>query len=334
MKSRMSDAAVLRATRNCLKSNYGITGDLKRLPGENLNYLVTTGAGRQYVAKLVDEDMPSDIISLAAEVIGHALGKVAELELPKILENKNGNIETRIKSDINKPIRLHVMEFLTGNVLHGITDISEKLLADSGRILARFDLALADFDHPAAHRNHRWNLAKANQHRDSIRLLSGPEQRELLSWAFDTWERKAAARFHELPHQVIHGDAFTENLLVRDDKVTGLVDFGDCCYNPTICELAICLTYLMMEREDPVPTAAVITRGYHEVRPLSEAELDVLLPLVCGRLAVTLAVSAERKLIDPDNPNWFEGEGPARRLIRKLRSTGIDAARDHLARLL
>ena len=330
----MSNAYVLRVIRECLKANYGITGKLKRLSGENLNYLVTTATGRKYVAKLVDEDMPSEVVSLTAELIEYAIRKGVEFELPKIMENKNGNIETRINIDSNEAIHMHLMQFIEGTVLHDITDISDSLLSDSGRVLAVLDSALADFDHPAAHRNHRWNLATAGQHRDSIRLLGEPEQRELLGWAFDTWERKAAANFHELPHQVIHGDAFSENLLVRGERVTGLVDFGDCCYNPTICELAICLAYLMMKRGDPVPTAALITRGYHEVRPLSAAELDVLLPLVCGRLAVTLAVSAQRKLIDPDNPNWFEDEGPARRLIRKLRSVGVDAARDRLARLL
>jgi len=110
-----------------------------------------------------------------------------------------------------------------------------------------------------------------------------------------------------------------ENILVRGDQVTGLVDFGDSCSNPTICDLAICLAYIMMDREDPLETAAIVTRAYHETRPLTEAEFSVLLPLVCGRLATSIAISASRRTIDPDNPNWFGSEESSRDLLQKLR---------------
>lgn len=41
--------------------------------------------------------------------------------------------------------------------------------------------------------------------------------------------------------------------------------------------------------------------------------------LVCGRLAASISVSHERRLIDPDNPNWFSSEQPAWQLLAQLR---------------
>ena len=41
------------------------------------------------------------------------------------------------------------------------------------------------------------------------------------------------------------------NILVRGDRVTGLVDFGDSCFNPAVCDLAICLSYVMMGQDNP-----------------------------------------------------------------------------------
>ncbi|MGD2127990.1 MAG: phosphotransferase [Lysobacterales bacterium] len=290
-----------------LGAEYGLEGELDRLSGENLNYRLTTPDGRRYVLKIVDEHMPVETVQMEHEAIEHALRAGFELKLPQIIETESGNIETRIKKPINGADRLHLMEFVPGTPMDVLPDISEKLLFDVGRSLASFDRAMEDFDHPAAHRHHRWNLAEADRHRDGIGIVNDPEKQQLLSWAFDTWVA-AMPTVRRLPHQFIHGDGHDENILAEGDRVTGLVDFGDCCHNPTICELAICLSYLMMREGDPVEIARTVIRGFHEVRPVSRDELDALYPLICGRLAVSLVVANKRKAIDPDNPNWFGGE--------------------------
>ena len=127
----------------------------------------------------------------------------------------------------------------------------------------------------------------------------------------------------DLPQQVMHGDANRSNFLVRNDSIVGLIDFGDCCYNPRICELASCLAYLMMDHEDPLMVAATVTSAYTEAVILSEAELDVLFPLVCGRLAVSVCMATARKAEQPDHPNWFESLEPSLALLRKLRDIGM-----------
>ncbi len=70
--------------------------------------------------------------------------------------------------------------------------------------------------------------------------------------------------------------------MVQGDRVSGLVDFGDSCFNPTVCDLAICLAYMMMDRADPMAAAAVVIEAYNDEIELSEEELAVLFPLVCG----------------------------------------------------
>jgi Ser/Thr protein kinase RdoA (MazF antagonist) len=133
-----------------------------------------------------------------------------------------------------------------------------------------------------------------------------------------------------LPQQFIHGDAHDDNILVDAGRVTGLLDFGDSGFNPTICELATCLPYLMMGRDDPLDIAASILAGYHSTRPLSDAEISVLMPLVCGRLAVTVSMAAERRQIDPSHPAWFISEQGAWDLLAFLRAMGIRQVLKHL----
>lgn len=187
-----------------------------------------------------------------------------------------------------------------------------------GFTLATFHQALRGFDHPAAHRNHRWNLVEAGQHRDKIQLLKDPEKQVLLGWGFDCWEAVRGA-LDSLPWQFIHGDMNPENLMGEGDRVTGLVDFGDACFNPTVCDLAIGLAYPMMDTDNAMSAMEIFLSGYQEVRELSEAEHQVLLPLVVGRLVTSIAISTERRGIDPDNPNWFGGEAGAWALLDSLR---------------
>jgi Ser/Thr protein kinase RdoA (MazF antagonist) len=210
------------------------------------------------------------------------------------------------------------MSFVHGSVLENVSDISGNLLKNTGKTLARFDAALAGFDHPALHRTHRWSLAEAGRHRRHLTLIENAAQRDLVSWAFERWG-SARDVLADLPQQVIHGDANPENLLVDGEAITGLVDLGDCLYTARACEPAIAIAYLMMEKEDPLAVADAVIEGYASVVDLDPAERDVLLPLACGRLAVTVCMATYRQTLDPGNANWFVSLAPALRLLEKLR---------------
>jgi len=315
----MNPSEVEKRVLQCLSEHYGLRGALKRLSGENLNYLLTLESGVRYVVKVVDEDMPSAVVEMESEAMKYAVSVGFPLKLPEIIENYNKNIETGIKIRTKGLNRLRVSHYIEGVEIESISDISTKMIFDVGKIIAEFNLVMKDFNHPAAHRNHRWNVAEAGQHRGEIGLVENPQKRALLQWGFDTWSLVKNG-LQDLPWQFIHGDLNRENILVERGQINGLVDFGDCCMNPTVCDLAIAATYFMMDQENPMEKAQALIDGYQEVRPLDQAEQAVLLPLVCGRLAASIAVSEARKLIDPGNPNWFNGEDSAWYLLDQIRS--------------
>lgn len=316
-------ATLEQAVGECLAENYGIRGELERLPGENLNFLVSLDGIKKYVFKIVDEHMPPAVVEMEFAAIEHAVRAGFQPRLPRVIANRYDHIETGINVHLNGLYRARLIEFINGTDLSAISDISENMLRSLGRTVASFDRAMLDFDHPAARRNHRWNLAEAGQHRDKIRLIAERGKRDLLVWAYAAWDG-LRERLPELPWQFIHGDAHDENVLMDGEQVTGLIDFGDCCHNPTVCDLATCLTYMMM-RGDPLRIAQGIVGAYREVRPLSAAEMQCLYPLICGRLAVSLCIANERKAIDPHNPNWFGGEGKTWQFLDQFRALGQPA---------
>ncbi|ANM29435.1 hypothetical protein ABI59_07300 [Acidobacteria bacterium Mor1] len=308
---------MLDAVRELLSGSYGVDGELKRLPGENENYSVTAGEGGRYVLKLADAGLRSDELELEHQAVEHAQAATLGVALPRIRPTKRGSIEAR--SAGAGGLRGRLLEFVSGSAwCDRETPPGTETLRALGSLLARLDLALARVSHPAAIRTHRWDLTAARQHRPKIGLVEDPARRRLLEQAFHLYGACALPRLGNLPWSLIHGDANDENILLDGDRISGLLDFGDCLHNPTVCEVAIALAYVMLEREDPVEAGAAMVGGYHSVRPLSADELAVLYPLICGRLGTTVTVAAERRQIDPDHPNWFVSEGPAWRLLEKL----------------
>ena len=235
----------------CLAENYGLDGTLTRLSGENLNYLLTRINGDRLVVKIVDDDMPAEVVEMESEALKHAASSGFRLKLPEIMENFHKKIETGIKIRINILERLRILQFINGIEIENIADISDEMLENVGKTIAGFDRAMRGFTHPAAYRSHRWNLAEAGQHMDKLKLVGDPEERMLLQWGFDQWLR-VEKMLQGLPWQFIHGDLNRENILVENGRVNGVVDFGDACMNPTVCDLAIALAYFMMDQENPL----------------------------------------------------------------------------------
>ena len=319
----MGNGAIESAIGEWLFRYYGLRGRLERLGGENLNYLVSGQAGEKFVFKAVDEAQAEESAAMEFELLEHARNAGFCRELPFIIKNYKDNIDSGIHIPLIGEYRARVLSLVSGITLENLRDISIEMLVDTGKCLAEFNRAVAGFDHPALHRGHQWELPRAGQHRDKLDSVADPEMRSLAAWAFGLWD-EVKDGLNELPQQVIHGDANPENILAADGRITGLVDFGDTCYNPRICELAICISYVMMDHDDPLEAAAAVLAGYAESCELLEDELAVLFPLVCTRLAVSICMASARLEIDADNPNWFTSLEPAGRLLRRLYEIGAE----------
>ena len=80
----------------------------------------------------------------------------------------------------------------------------------------------------------------------------------------------------QLPLLPIHGDFQRFNLLWNDDRITGIVDFDFCRRDALIADLAPLLVPFMPL--EPGQAAALLA-GYQAVRPLTERERMLLMPM-------------------------------------------------------
>ena len=301
-----------------LGDEYDLTGEILRLPGENRNFQIDTPNGERFILKIAGENLFDEILELEHRIVEHVHKTGIRLGLPRSVSNKAGQPVTQYSSEDGQHLHARLLEVVPGTPWGqaGVADAHQ--LQDLGRALAALDLALANFNDPAAQRSHSWDLTAASQHRSKIALVDAPEKRRILEWMFHFYAASALPKLEKLPHSLIHSDANDENLLVQDGRVVGLLDFSDSLYNPTICELAVALAYSMLDQPQPLDSAAEILSGYHAVRPLSIVELEVLFPLICGRLCTTVAIAAERRQLDPEHPTWFVTEARAWTLLERL----------------
>ncbi|MCR9244425.1 MAG: aminotransferase class III-fold pyridoxal phosphate-dependent enzyme [bacterium] len=310
-----------------------------RLAGENENYLVTRGDER-WVLKI--ETAPTAGL-LAAEQAAMAAVQAADPQLcvPLVVQAAAGGDAASLPD--GRTARL--LGFVDGTAWRDAVEkapASAALLADLGRRLGRVALTLADLPQrlgnptieQAVERTHAWDLTAAGQHWQHVAELTEPTERAALDRAFQihgAWRHELDA----LPRGLIHGDANDENVLVAGDAVVGLLDFGDALVNPIVCDLALALAYVVQHydagrADDRLAAAAKVVAAYHAERALSPAELDVVFPLVLGRLAVTLAMCAYRRTVDANRTTWFASERSAWRALHDLVAVTPGAARQIL----
>jgi 4-aminobutyrate aminotransferase-like enzyme len=121
-----------------------------------------------------------------------------------------------------------------------------------------------------------------------------------------------------LRHAYAHNDANDYNLLVKDNAVSGLIDFGDMVYTALINNVAVACTYAMLNNKKPLDTAALVVKNYHAIYPLTVQELDLLYYLIAARLCISVTQSAYNASLDSSNEHHFITEQPAWDLLYQL----------------
>ena len=254
----------------------------RRLPSErDQNFLVTDESGQQFVLKVANTAESRDFLEAQNAVLAYlaervsfcqrVIGEIAECE---------GHL-------------VRLVTYLPGAPLAEIKPHTPGLLHDLGQKLGQLSRALADFDHPAVHRDFHWDLANGNRIvNEYAPLIEDAKLRELV----------LKCRFEpatELRRSTIHGDANDYNVLVDPESMTvsGLIDFGDMVYSYTVGDLAIAVAYVVLGEGDPRD----VIDGYRSEFVLLDEERDALWPLVRLRLAMSVCIAAHQIRKQPEN---------------------------------
>jgi Ser/Thr protein kinase RdoA (MazF antagonist) len=307
---------------------WAIDGSLRPLPSErDRNFAVSVDGDDRFVLKISNATEDRAFLELQHAAMRRLVAAGVPCQLP--VPTTGG--QDLAMTDGDRPLLARVLTWLPGRPLATIApaDRSTGLLRDLGRVMGRTTVALAGFDHPAAHRPFQWSaeegLAVIAAHGAAV---ADAGRASLLA----RWQARLAPLATMLPglrHGVIHNDANDHNILVAGDGATisGLLDLGDAVWSVTINELAVAAAYAALDTADPLATIGSVRAGFEEALPIEDPEADVLRELVALRLATSVALSAHQSRLDPDDPYLTVSEAPAWTLLGRLIETPAMAIR-------
>jgi 4-aminobutyrate aminotransferase-like enzyme/Ser/Thr protein kinase RdoA (MazF antagonist) len=327
----MSDAGRLAPftvqDASCIAAEvYNLDVTAHPLPGErDYNFYLKTEAGQAFVLKIAPADEPRALLEMQNKALKHLVAHDSSLVLPELCVTAAGKALACVTSSAGTQHLGRLLTYIPGNLFAEARPHAPELLRSLGAILGKLDRALLDFSDPAAQRILKWDLQRAVWIRDYLDHIARPERRAMVEHFLAQFEAQVLPVLPTLRTSVIHNDANDYNILVGEAhtvprQVVSLLDFGDMVQTYTVCDVAIAAAYAMMHKADPLTAAAQVVAGYHEVFPLTEAELEVLYPLICIRLCVSVVNSAYQQKVEPGHDYLTTSEQPAWALLEQLMS--------------
>ncbi len=293
---------------------FGIAATATPLPSErDQNIRLRAANGAQYVLKIANAAENRAVLDAENAVMRQLRGTGL---CPQLIATRTGD---EIGQSGGHFVRL--ITFLNGAPLGNAPSHSDALLQDFGRALATVDLALADFDHPALHRDFHCDLANASRVTTQyLPLVREAQLRGRLQMLIANYEAHAAPLLPVLRRSAIHGDANDYNVLIdrRAQRIAGIVDFGDMVVSHTVNDLAIAMAYVVLGKHDPLAAVTSVVRGYHATFALAENEIAALYTLMCMRLCVSVCLAAKQQSERPDDDYLGISQGPIRATLPKL----------------
>ena len=168
----------------------------------------------------------------------------------------------------------------------------------AARALGQYHRLVRGFDHPAFHRAHpcydyRRVDAVLKQLRQTGDIPLTGTSHEILT-RLEIHARQLAAsldRLDRLPHLVVHGDYYAENIIFQGKKVAGIVDYDQANWCARVQEVAEAMIYFAQERNArfrhivysgtlDLDAARSFLTAYVETVHLSDAEVRALPHLI------------------------------------------------------
>ncbi len=225
---------------------------------------------------------------LAEDRVLERLGKMADCEFPKRILTSSGEPFVEEGDTL-----FRLLTFLEGEFL-GSVEHNPELLNSLGRTLGIMDSTLSPCTEVVFEgRNIVWDLKHTERSLPLLSSIRDASDRSLVSYFFMQYEDHIKPVSHRFRQSLIYSDANDWNILTRGKEVTGIIDFGDMCHSWTVNEIAIGMTYVMMNKEKPLGYGLHVLEGYQAVMPLTELECDSLYYLIAARLCISVCNSAE-----------------------------------------
>lgn len=306
------------AVSDLVLEHYGLEATAQPLNGyEELNYLLTTSGGKRYIVKISNQEISFPFLQAQVSILHHLSESPVAAGFPQLIRNVREGGLSRVEAD-GHTYQLRLLNYLEGEFLVNVQERPEALYTSLGNFMGKMDQALNDFSHPAMHRHYVWDISTAADANAKLKYITDHEKRRIADYFLLQFEVNVLPVLSSLRHAYVHNDANDHNVLVKDNAIAGLIDFGDMVYTALINNVAVACTYAMLDAADPLKAASLVVKGYHAVHPLTVQEADLLYYLIAARLCISVTQSAWNGSHNTNNDHHFVTEQPAWKLLFQL----------------
>ena len=249
--------------------------EITRLNGyENINYHVRTNS-HSFIFKTYPYTKSNLSLIESENKALLFLQEPSNSRTPEPIPFKDGAYVKNIEIE-GEQLSCRLLSFLNGTfIADSAPDI--ELISSLGTFLGNLDQQLMSFDDPILRsRKCEWDIQQLHLNRKYISDISEKRNQSVVRYFFMQFEAKVQAELSELRMAYIHSDANEYNILIDQNQVSALIDFGDMVYAPLINELATAVTYMCYDKENIFDFALPLIHAYHQVIPLQEKEISLL----------------------------------------------------------
>ncbi|MFM9441311.1 aminotransferase [Streptomyces acidiscabies] len=285
-----------------LAERFGVQGDVKDLGSQqDRNYRV--GA---YVLKIANPATAVGALRAQCAVIERLAQALPDVRLPRARAGIDGDVVQWLPAGEER-LACRLLAYVPGEPIMDSRYLAPPVVARLGELAGRVVTALASAEPVEPEAGRLWDLAYAAEVIEALAPRMADQERaaRVMAAARAAW---AAVEPYagSLPVQVIHGD-LTDNNVVCDTGAdgrpmpVGVIDFGDLGPGWAVSELAVtCTSVLHHHGAGPVSVLPAV-EAFRAQRPLSDAELTVLWPLVVLRAGVLVVSGQYDASLDPGN---------------------------------
>ena len=300
-----------------LKIHAGIDSlKIKKLNGyENDNYLVKTAKTTLiaktyfYSSKNMQESLAETDILLFLQNNKH--------KTPIPIRFLDGSYVKKVQIDGEQKV-LRLLSYLEGDFLGDIKP-KKTFYIDLGVFLANTNKSLINIENTSLlYKEHEWDIQHLNLNKKYISDINSPQKRNVVTYFFNKISEKLSIAKETLRKSVIHGDANEWNILVAENKVCGLIDFGDSSYSYLLNEVSTAMVYSCYDKDNGIQNALLVLKGYHSIFPILENETPYLYYLMAAKMCISVCKAANSRKIDPANIYALSSEINAWKMLETL----------------
>jgi Ser/Thr protein kinase RdoA (MazF antagonist) len=320
-----------------LREHWAIDGELNRLPGErDQNFRVTTSDGCRYVLKIASPLEDLALVDFQIQALLHLENSDPGIPVPRVRRSLDGNLTETLTTDRgDHPVR--VLSWIDGERLEHFSPPSSGTIAQVGALQGRMCRAFQGFRHPGGSHFMPWDILNGLVVSETLcnDYLRG-DLAERCAPILTHLSTIALPRMRQLPHQVIHNDAHSGNVMCDPNDpatITGVIDFGDLLYRPVVVDLATSLASLMETSEAPVEASATLVGAFSEYADVPPEQLELVYDALMARAILIVELlqfraehtEVDASFVDEDIPAVERG---LERALTMNRSEFHDALQD------